>query len=154
MQVYGLAPRSSMNGNNVVTQITAANTWTKVSGTTIFSPSGGYQFVTGGINNRLVYTGPSMKMFHIACTLSVKGSESDNGTMKAVLFKNGVALTNGIVQQRLSGDGDIASTAIHVMTNMNTNDYLELWILNVTNTGDFTITEMNMFAMGISMGMD
>lgn len=139
----------SMNGNTTVTALTN-NVWTKVAGTTSLS-GGVYQFSNGAVNNRLVYTGTSMKMFHIACTLSVK-STNDAG-MKAVLFKNGVALTTGIVQTKMFGT-DVQSTAIHVMTTLSTNDYLELYIMNISNNNDLTVTEMNMFAMGVSMGMD
>ena len=140
----------SMNGNTSVTALTN-NVWTKAAGTTAFS-GGSYQFTNGGgTNNKLVYTGTSMKMFHIACTLSVK-STNDAG-MKAVLFKNGVALTTGIVQTKMFGT-DVQSTAIHVMTTLSPNDYLELYIMNISNNNDLTVTEMNMFAMGVSMGMD
>lgn len=94
-----------------------------------------------------------MKMFHIACTLSVKSSSS-NGNLKAVLYKNGAPLSTGIVQTKMGSSSDIISTAIHVMTGMSTNDYLELWITNTVDGADFTVTEMNLFAMGVSMGMD
>ncbi len=142
----------SMNSNNTMTSITSSNTWTKAAGTTSFS-EGSYQFTNGATNNRLVYTGTSEKMFHIACTLSVK-STANASNMKAVLFKNGVALTTGIVQTKMGSISDIISTAIHVMTHMHNGDYLELWIMNTTGSEDFTVTEMNMFAMGVSMGMD
>jgi hypothetical protein len=142
----------SMQGNTTLTNISSANNWVKAAGTTSFS-AGSYQFSNGGVNNRLVYTGSSMKMFHIACTLSVKATNSGSN-MKAVLYKNGVALSKGIVQTKMGSNSDIISTAIHVMTDMQNGDYLELWITNTVGSDDFTVTEMNMFAMGVSMGMD
>jgi hypothetical protein len=142
----------SMNGNTTITNISSANTWVKAQGTTTASALN-YQFSNGGVNNRLVYTGPSEKMFHIACTLSVKATVS-NSNLKAVIYKNGVALTAGIVQTKMGSSSDIVSTAIHVAINLNTGDYLELWITNTIGSDDFTITEMNLFAMGMSMGMD
>lgn len=142
----------SMNGNTTATTITSTGTFYKAAGTSTFS-SGSYQFSNGATNNQLKYTGTSMKMFHIACTLSVQSS-STNQTIKAVVYKNGVALTTGIVQTKLGASGDITSTAIHVMTDLNTNDILELYIMNISSTASLTITEMNMFAMGVSMGMD
>ena len=142
----------SMAGNTTVTNITSANSWKKIAGTTSLS-SHSYQFSTGGNNNRLVYTGTAVKMFHIACTISVK-STSSGSNLKAVLYKNGEALTTGIVQAKMGSSSDIVSTAIHVMTDLSTDDYLELWITNTVSSSDFTITEMNLFAMGVSMGMD
>lgn len=142
----------SMNGNTTATTISAMSTYYKVAGTSSFS-AGSYQFSADGQNNRLKYTGTSMKMFHIACTLSVQSS-STNQTIKAVVYKNGVALTTGIVQTKLGSSGDITSTAIHVMTDLSQNDVLELYITNLSSTASLTVTEMNFFAMGVSMGMD
>ncbi len=142
----------SMQGNATLTNIPSANTWVKAAGTTSFS-SGSYQFSNGSTDNKLVYTGSTEKMFHIACTLSVKSTASSSN-LKAVLYKNGVALSTGIVQTKMGSSSDIISTAIHVMTNMQNGDYLELWVTNTNGSSDFTVTEMNLFAMGVSMGMD
>lgn len=142
----------SMNGNTTLTSISAANVWVKVAGASSFSSSS-YQFSNGLTNNRLVYTGTSTKMFHVACTMSVKSTASGSN-LKAVLYKNGAPLTAGIIQTKMGSSTDIISTAIHVMTDMSTGDYLELWITNTVGSNDFTVTEMNLFAMGVSMGMD
>lgn len=142
----------SMNGNTTATNIPTTGTFYKAAGTSAFS-SGSYEFSNGGTSNQLKYTGSSMKMFHIACTLSIQSSAT-NQTIKAVVYKNGVALTTGIVQTKLGASSDITSTAIHVMTDLSTNDILELYITNISSTATLTITEMNMFAMGVSMGMD
>ncbi|MEI6508914.1 MAG: hypothetical protein WCO54_10540 [Bacteroidota bacterium] len=148
----------SMMGNTTLTNVLSANAWAKVAGGTALS-SGAYQFDTASANNRLRYTGSSMKMFHIACTISVKAVLSGSN-LKAVLYKYTAAtstlapLNAGIVQTKMLSNTDIISTAIHVATNMSNGDYLELWITNTVGIDDFTVTEMNLFAMGISMGMD
>ncbi|MDP2385724.1 MAG: hypothetical protein Q8M29_05095 [Bacteroidota bacterium] len=143
----------SMLGNTTTTNIPAANSWVKVAGTSSFSSSVAYLFSNGGVNNRLKYTGLKPKMCHIGCTISVK-STSTGSNLKAVLYKNGVALTTGLVQAKMGSSSDIVSTAIHVMTDLSTNDYLELWITNSVSSSDFTVTEMNLFAIGFTMGMD
>jgi hypothetical protein len=140
-----------MNGNATNTSC-VTNTWIKAAGSTSIS-SGAWDFWNGGISNRLVYTGASRKMFHIACTISLTNTGGNSTNMKAALYKNGTILSNGIVMTRLNGGTDYTSTAIHVMTDMAAGDYLELWI-NSSNTQSILIDYMNMFAMGISMGMD
>ena len=142
----------SMSSNTTVTTISAANTYYKVAGTTSLC-AGSYNFTNGGVSNRLTYTGTKNKMFHIACTLSASAS-SNNQTVKAVVYKNGTALTRGITQFKLFGNGDIGSATIHVMIDLALNDYLELRIQNISGANNVTVTEMNMFAMGVSMGMD
>lgn len=41
------------------------------------------------------------------------------------------------------------STALHVMAELATNDYLELYIGNLTDADDFTIKTLNLFALGM-----
>lgn len=142
----------SMTSNATATTITTQNTYTKVAGTTTF-PADNYQFSDGGTSNRLTYTGPNMKMFHIAATLSFSASTT-NSIVKAVIFKNNTPLSNGTVTLKLGNSGDIVSTAIHVAITLSTNDYLELRIMNTSGTGTITVVDMNMFALGMSMGMD
>jgi hypothetical protein len=78
--------------------------------------------------------------------------------MKAVVVKGNstgnYTLTSGTVQQKLGSIGDVASTAIHVAPHLQTNDTLSLYIMNDNDADDFTVTYMNMFAMGMSMGED
>lgn len=141
-----------INGSSTVTNIVSTGVYVKVAGTTIFSEDG-YQFSTGGTSNRLVYTGPYMKHFHIACTISVKSTASGSN-LKARIYKNGTALLASTIQTKMGSSSDVVSTAIHVATHMSTGDYLELWVTNTAGTSDFTITEMNLFALGMSIGMD
>jgi hypothetical protein len=142
----------SMSSNTTATTISAANTFYKVAGTTSLS-TGSYNFTNGGVSNRLTYTGTKNKMFHIACTLSAS-SGSNNQTVKAVVYKNGTALTTGIIQFKLFQAGEIGSATIIVMIDLAPNDYLELRIQNISGAKNVTVTEMNMFAMGVSMGLD
>ncbi len=142
----------SMTGNTTPTPILSAGVYYSVAGTTVFS-SHSWGFSNGGVSNRLVYTGAREKMFHIACTISIICGQS-NQTAKAVIYKNGSPLTTGVIQTKLGGSGDVTSTAIHVAIHLSTNDYLELRIMNVTGAYSFTITDMNLFALGMSMGRD
>ncbi len=139
----------SMNNNTTPTTLTQ-NVWTKVVGTSSFN-SESYQFANGVTNNKLVYTGEKEKMFHITCTLSA--SAASNTNMKAVVFKNGTILPSGMVTTRINGS-DVVSTAIHAMVALKTNDFIELYLMNTSNNNDLTILDMNMFAMGVSMGRD
>lgn len=141
--------------NNATSTSCVANTWVKAAGTSAIS-AGAWDFWRGtspNTNNRLTYNGNSEKMFHIACTISLTNTGGNSSNMLSGVYKNGVLLTNGVVKQRLSGGTDFSSTAIHVMTNMVPGDYIELWI-NSSVTETITVTYMNMFAMGVSMGMD
>lgn len=140
-----------MEGNAVATTIAATSTYYKALGTTTLSSS--YKMDNNSVSNRLRYTGTSTKMFHVACTFSLISSGS-NQEIKAKVYKNGVPLNNSVVHCKLGGSGDHTSTAIHVMVSLAQNDYLELYVSNLTSTNSITITDMNFFGMGVSMGMD
>lgn len=135
-----------MTGNATATTIASSGVYYKVSGTTTLSHA--HEFTAGGTDNRLTYTGTITKTFHVACTLSVKSAGS-NDIIYARIAKNGTTIPAGTVQQKLGSIGDVASTAIHVVVELATNDYIELFVMNNSGTSSLTVTDMNMFGMGI-----
>jgi hypothetical protein len=143
----------SMSGNTDLTTVPGANTWVKISGASSVNP-GSYQFSDGGTSNRVTYTGVSPKLFHITCNISVK-SNTSGSNIKAVLFKNGLALSSALSQVTLTGGtNDIISLPLQGLTCLYPNDYLEIWITDTGNAADLTITDLSMMAIGLSMGMD
>jgi hypothetical protein len=140
--------------NTGATVITTQSTWTRAVFTPTLSMGMDFDNPTG---TRLRYTGTQTGHAHMGCTICVKGS-GINDTLSAVLIKNatvngnneyttGSILTPGIVEFNLGGIGDIESTAIHVMTELVTNDYVELFVQNQSDADDITITDTNLFAL-------
>lgn len=141
-----------MEGNSTATAIGNTTTYYKAAGTTTLGSTYNMDNAAG-ISNRLRYTGSKTKMFHVAVTFSAYSAGS-NDIMYARVYKNGVPLNNCLVSAKLGGSGDRTSTAIHVMANLAQNDYLELYVRNSSAASNITVTELNFFAMGVSMGMD
>lgn len=141
----------SMTSNLAPTVISASGVYHKVAGGTQFSGKD-YSF-SSAEPNMLTYTGNATKMFHIACTLSAFSAQP-NQVLKAVVYKNGKPLSAGTIQTKLGGSNDITSTAIQVMTQLSKGDNLELRVMNVSGQNNITVTDMNLFAMGVSMGLD
>lgn len=140
----------SVTNNSVITVITAANTWTLVNASWAGNPNN--MMFLNYTNGTIQYNGNNTMFFHIAMTLSVKG-EGGNDVMRASIFKNGVLLSGGQIQQKLAGGaGDVGSTAIHIATTLSTNDTLNVYLLNENDADDFTVTYANLFAMGMRMG--
>lgn len=145
-----------MEGNATVTTIAATNTYYKIAGTTTLNTS--YQVDMPSSNN-IRYTGSMPKMFHVACTFSLLSANA-NKNFKLKIYKYDAsattysALNNSIVHFTATSSSAIVSTAIHVMVELDTNDFLELRIANLTSADNATITDMNFFMMGVSMGMD
>lgn len=139
----------SLTGTTVdVTAVSdGATNFVKCAVTSTFD-AGGYEFDNGGSDTgRLRYTGATTKMFHCASTLSFGGGASS--TLVLAVAKNGSAVLESRAIMKMASGGDARSTALHQMVELDTNDYIELWVGNLTNTTDPTIYTMNLFAMGM-----
>jgi hypothetical protein len=111
--------------------------------------AGAYEFDNGGSNNgRLRYTGAVTKMFHVACTISISPASVTDLFVLGVA-KGGTVIAASKVLQKITTGGDIQSTAMHVMAELATNEYLELYVGNTTDTDDLTIHTLNLFAVGM-----
>jgi len=100
----------------------------------------------------LAYKGSTTKHFHIALTFSYQGSGANGNNHTNLIFwvfKNGILLPESIVA--VANVTTFASTAIHVMTDMKTGDYLDFRVVGIGGTSAATLTFIsgNFFAMGI-----
>lgn len=119
-----------------------------VNPTTALS-SGVYEFDNGGSNNgRLRYTGTTTKMFHVACTVSI-ASSGVNDVFVMGIAKGGTVIATSKVMNKITAAGDTQSTALHVMAELATNEYIELYVGNMTDTDNLVIKTLNLFAVGM-----
>lgn len=100
-------------------------------------------------DGRLRYVGTTTRTFHIACTVSFDGAGSGTNVYVFGLAKSGTMVTQSKVLQSITAVGDIQSTALHVMTTLSTNQYLELYVGNLTDADDITIKTLTLFAVGM-----
>jgi hypothetical protein len=107
-----------------------------------------HEFDNGGADNgRLRYTGTTTKTFHVALTWSaVAATAGDKFVLAAA--KNGTPIAASKVIQTFAG-ANVNGNAIHVMTTLATNQYLELYVGNLTAGRDLTVENLNIFAMGM-----
>lgn len=136
-----------MESNTTATTISASNTWTKVAGTTSKGFSQSFDATT--TNNKIVYTGTMDKTFHCGVTFSVDPASSADTEWIVCLSKNGAPLGGSTVRIHTLTAGDHVSSAIHKFVSLQTNDYLELYIQNLTNANNITFSEFNLFALAL-----
>ena len=128
--------------SNGSTNMVVCNPVTSVKG-------GGYLFDNGGANNgRLRYIGAGDKMLHVACSISFSGIGANENFVIGVA-KNGTVDAASKCIRKVGGGGDIGSTAMHLMTNVSQNDYLEVYVGNMSSTANFTVHALNIFAAGM-----
>lgn len=107
------------------------------------------EFDNGGANNgRLRYTGSVIRQFHIACTISIAPA-SANDVFVFGVAKNGTVLPASKVLLQATTASQARSTAMHIVTELSHNDYLELFVGNITDTDDANVLTLNLFAMGM-----
>lgn len=98
-------------------------------------------------NGRLTYTGLLTKSFHVAATLSI-APVNPAETFVVGLSKNGGAPTGKIIQ-KVTTASDTQAFSFHSMVTLATNDYIEVYIGNLTSSADVTVNSLNSFAMGM-----
>lgn len=123
------------------TTISTVDTPVKIAGTTTTAE----EFRVdddGGTDNRLRYTGEHTRHFTVICTMGVD-SAGNNKTYTIYVAKNGTVLPESGVPRKIAGGGDVGSIAVSVTTEMETDDYIEMWVENNSDTTDFIATGFN-----------
>ena len=106
-------------------------------------------FDNGGANSgRLRYTGAITRVFHVACTVSV-GPVTSNDQFVFGVARNGTVIPASKVIQKTNNSGEVMSTALHVMVTLAHNEYLELYVGNMTAGRNAEIYSLNFFALGM-----
>lgn len=105
-------------------------------------------FDNGGADGRIRYIGNYTNTFHVAVTISV-ASAGPNDSFVYGIAKNGTVIATSKVIQKITNTGDTKSTALHVATTLNQNDYLELYVGNLNDADDAIVKTVNIFALGM-----
>lgn len=129
------------------TAVAVPGTYYKAAGTTVLGNASNFDMP---VDNRLRYTGAASKHMHIVVSASFT-TAGVNNIIGLKVAKNGVLLDDSIQRRKVGTGSDIGSTAVHADAQLVTNDYLELWLTNETDTDAVTIDELYFFANGMLM---
>lgn len=119
------------------TNIVSSNTWYKLNTdtTSLFSRNGLVH-----TNNRITNTG-STKVFKIEGIISI--SAGNNQELHAAFFRNGV-LYPCSEQSSITGAGNrVQSIPFHCVIELQTNQYVEVWVKNQTSTTNIILDNVN-----------
>lgn len=110
----------------VATAIGTVNTPVKVAGTT----TGINLFRTTSLgNNNITYTGAKTRYFTYNASISFTAS-GNNQIASFYIYKNGVKLPESKQSRKIGTGADVGSISISGVTQLNSNDYLEVWVEN------------------------
>lgn len=101
-----------------------------------------FRFSTDGVPNRLKYMGKKKRIFQVSGSVSFQVPAA--GTYIIYIAKNGTPLTQYKVYGRGSAVNDIVVLPINGTTELNTNDYIEIFAQRYTgSTGDIVVPNMS-----------
>jgi hypothetical protein len=121
-----------------ITTISQSNTWYKLNTETVSD------FKRNGIvhtNNRATNIG-SNKVFKVEAIASLQAG--NNQEIHLAFYKNGTTLLPCTEQSVNTSTGNrISAIPIHCIAELNTNDFIEVWVKNSTSANDVTIDNIN-----------
>ena len=127
-----------MNGNATATTVSVIGDLYKVSGTTT-SSSVTSKFTN--TDNRATYIGVLDKFFKVTATLSL--NSGNNNQVGVYIAKNGVALNESEIYVTTNSGGRAEAAVVQTLTQLTTNDYIEVFVENDTSTSNITVTDLN-----------
>ena len=128
-----------MINNATATVIASTAVFYKILGTTL---SGVYVQRFTNTNNRATYTGALTKFFRVSAIVSANAG--NNQLLVLRIAKNGVTIVSSENQGTTSGAGRSESLKSQTVVELNTNDYIEVFIQNNTAIANITASELNL----------
>ncbi|MBP2284032.1 nucleoside diphosphate kinase [Flavobacterium sp. CG_23.5] len=119
-----------------------SSTAVKLAGTT--TSNGLFRFSTdGGINNRLKYLGIKSRYFRVG------GSASFQSTVNGDIYvfyiaKNGTVISQSKIYAKSTSTSDIIAVPIGTTISLATNDYVEVYVMRYSGSGDILTVSMNL----------
>lgn len=128
--------------SSALTTISAINTWTKAAGTTTLAAHS--QQFTMPANNRLQCTCPIPSIMEVTASVSVLNG--NNKTYELAIAKNGTVIPESVAPVRFGSAGTPLEAVMFADFQQGANDYIEIWVRNITDDADVTMTALNMRA--------
>lgn len=133
-----------MNGNATATAVASVGVAYKVAGTTT-SSSITQKFTN--TDNRATYIGALEGNFRASAVLSLDAGTNDQ--IGIYIAKNGTVLPESEVYITANSGGRAESAVVQVLTTMQQNDYIEVFVENASSVADITVSELNVAIEGV-----
>jgi len=131
-----------MNNNATPTTVSAINTPYKVLGTTTSAPI--TQKFTN-TSNRATYIGALTKYFTVRAVLSLNSASLNQ--IGCYIAKNGSILPESEVYVTANAGGRAEAAMIQTAVILTANDYIEIFVENITAINNITVTDLNVIIM-------
>jgi hypothetical protein len=126
--------------NTVQNGIATQNVFEKIEGVTTASPINQKFSHT---NNRLTYTGGLARSFKVTAAISANSVTTQSIIIKTRVAKNGTTIAESESQATTSATGRNENFFSQAIVELNTNDFIEIFIANESNANSVLVTELN-----------
>lgn len=127
-----------MNGNTTATVVSASAVEYKIAGTTTNSSQTSKFTHT---DNRATYSGARTRAFTVRANCSL--NSGNNRQIGVYIAKNGTVLVETEIYSTTNGSGRVENINVQGVVTLETGDYIEIWTENLTNTGNITVSDLN-----------
>ena len=127
------------------TAIIIGNTPVKVAATTTLAIQ--LKNFTMPATQRLLYTGVPTIHAHVTASMSMT-SASNNKTFVFYIALNGAVIDSSKIGILVGGTA-IESISLQAELDLSTNDFIEVWVENITDNSNLTVELMNVMVQGI-----
>lgn len=133
-QIYG---QLTIHNNAVETSIVTAGVPVLVAGTWVPGISGSFTLSAGG---RMTYVGPSTEVVSVVASITMAPASGVNKELTAYLSKNNLPISAAKIS-RIVSSSESANVSISYNLSLTTNDYIELFVANETDTINVLVTD-------------
>jgi len=130
--------QSTMHGNSTATTISVAGTSVLAAGTWVTGLVSSFVATTGG---RLTYSGTPTAVVGVQASVTLKPVSGSNKSISVYLAKNGTAVAAARITRTVSAS-ETGNMSLFYNISLATDDYLELFVANDTNTIDVLVTDV------------
>ena len=127
------------------TTIAGADTPIKAAGTTTALQSNNF---THSGSNRLTYTGTTTLYFNVQALISATKAAGSASDVRFAIAKNGSVVTGMSVSRNVSSTAE-GAMACGGIIQMETDDYVEIWVENLDNADNMTVQEGTLTAFTV-----
>lgn len=117
---------------------------------TTTSSSLGSAFFDSPSNGRLRFIGSTTQKFHVALSIDVVSAGGANKLWSFSIYKNGTFYGKSRYEIENPGTSEF-TMASHIIVELATNDYVECYFENMTDTSDLVVHNLNIACMGSVM---
>lgn len=126
----------SMQANATATTIATPSTFVKVAGSTTSLFSSKFS----NTDNRATFTGGVSGLFKVTVTVSL--SSGNNNNIDIAVGLNGSVITGSTMRATTSSGGRVESMTTMAISELNTNDYFEVFVANQSAATDITVIDL------------